>query len=126
MSIQHGWFTLPCGVDVHLHRGVPMQVSNRAGAGKVAPGQVEREIYEMTGLSASVGPFEATSASESVAPVTVSRNDLAQVLDRFATVAQKYYPNATITVEGYQALRVEVSGGAAREAARDDPAGRRQ
>lgn len=86
-TIKEGWFTLPCGYDVHLEHGVPIRVSNNGEPLPAPPGLVQ-EVADLSGLQVAVGSWEPLErGAEMEAPVTVVREDLGKVLHNLALVS---------------------------------------
>lgn len=86
-TVKEGWFTLPCGYDVHLEHGVPIRVSNN-GEPVPAPAGLPGEIMDLSGMCVTLGHWEPVAGgAEMEAPVIVVRDDLGKVLHNLALVS---------------------------------------
>lgn len=83
---MEGWVTIPSGYDVCFERGIPVEVSDN-GKGPAAQSLAD-EIAALCGLRVTIGNWSrADDADEQLAPITVAREDMAEVLRRLALVS---------------------------------------
>ncbi len=89
--LTHEWVDLPSGFEVELEHGIPVRVGN-AGVLELPgdPAALEEEIARETGLRVKVGRWEPVEG-ELEARLTVSRDDLAEVLRRLARASASVF-----------------------------------
>jgi hypothetical protein len=83
--IQHEWARLPSGYDVLLEHGVPCRISNnRLAIPDSVQGLID-QIFELTGLHVTIGPWlPGEGEGELEAPLVVAKSDLDRVLHKLA------------------------------------------
>lgn len=88
--LTHGWVELPSGFEVELEHGIPVRVGNAGLALPHDSAALEEEIARETGLRVQIGRWEPVEG-ELEARLTVSRDDLAEVLRRLARASASVF-----------------------------------
>ncbi|WP_333840667.1 hypothetical protein [Pelomicrobium sp.] len=88
--LTHGWVELPSGFEVELEHGIPVRVGNAGLALPPDSAALEEEIARETGLRVQIGRWEPVEG-ELEARLTVSRDDLAEVLRRLARASASVF-----------------------------------
>lgn len=107
--LTHGWVELPSGFEVELEHGIPVRVGNAGLALPPDSAALEEEIARETGLRVQIGRWEPVEG-ELEARLTVSRDDLAEVLRRLARASASVFVDRF--VKAYDEIDTDYGQGA--------------